>query len=350
MTHPTNVPPSGTRPGTGRQVERAGAAGTAGAADAALARAGDGLSHDQARSIIRSDISDTRHRMSGTLDELAERLNPNRFKRQVKNDIRNATIGRMGTMARSATGRASDTRDSIIDTLRENPIPAAMAAVGLGWLFMNRSETPHREHRQHRFGRSAHREEWAAQDHTAAAIGTGATRAYAGDSFETDEYWREADDSSHEGRMDRMKERAGEKREEMRERTQHAKEAARERMDETRTRAREMTSRARERTMEAGRATKERAMRAERRVEESYQDNPLALGAAALALGFVAGISAPATRKESEWMGETRDNFVDRVKHELDDAKEKAQHVGNRVLEESKETAKEAAREEGLRA
>lgn len=323
--------------------------------DVARRVAGGDLSTDQARSLIRTEISDTRHRMSGTLDELAVRLSPTRFKRQLTNDIRDATIGRVETMARDARGRVNDTRASIIDTIRENPIPAAMAAVGIGWLFMNRSDSGAR--REQRFladrSRSANREEWAAQhrsDYDSASLAAGDRHEGYGE-FDRGEYWHEADASSErQGQVERVRERA-----------HHVSDAARERMHETGERAREVTSRAREstrnlasrtreRTMSVGRATRDRAVRAERRVEDAYRENPLALGAAALALGFVAGISAPRTRRETEWMGERRDTFVDRVKHELEDVKEKAQHVGSRVLEESKEVAKEAAREEGLHA
>ena len=334
--------------------------GSAPVGETALRRAGNGISHDEARTLIRDDIADARQRMSGTLDELAERLNPNRLKRQVQNDIRDATIGRVKTMARDTAGRVSDTRHSIFDTIRENPLPAAMAAVGIGWLVKNRSHTS--ERRYESYGRSTSRshDEWAAQDRYRTAMGSGATGAFAPESsaeraYDRDELWREADGSDRGSRTEHMKERAHDAREAARERAQHAGEAvrertsqardmARERAQQTGERARELASTARERTMDMSRATRERALRAERRVEDSYFENPLALGAAAAALGFVAGISAPATRKESEWMGDARDNFVERAKDEFEDLKEKAQHVGSRALEETKE----AAREEGM--
>ena len=97
---------------------------------------------------IRADIRETRERMSQTLDGIGERLNPQVLKQQVrdeiqerkqqlKENIREATIGRAQHMARDAAGRVTETRRGIADAIRENPIPAAMVGIGLGWLLYN---------------------------------------------------------------------------------------------------------------------------------------------------------------------------------------------------------------------
>src|SRR5688572_17165256 len=83
---------------------------------------------------LRADIRETRERMSETLDELSERLHPTRLKNQVKENIREATVGRVENMARNARDRVNETGHGIVDKIRENPIPAAMVGIGLGWL------------------------------------------------------------------------------------------------------------------------------------------------------------------------------------------------------------------------
>ena len=35
----------------------------------------------------------------------------------------------------------NDTRDTLVDTVRRNPIPAALAGIGIAWLLMNRSSS-----------------------------------------------------------------------------------------------------------------------------------------------------------------------------------------------------------------
>ncbi len=43
-------------------------------------------------------------------------------------------------------------------------------------------------------------------------------------------------------------------------------------------------------------------------------ENPLALGLAALAVGVVVGLSIPSTEVENQYLGETRDQLLDRAK------------------------------------
>src|SRR3712207_2869243 len=86
---------------------------------------------------IRAEIHETRERMGDTIEQIGERLNPNRLKEQVKENIRDATIGRVETMATNAVERVNETRRTFANTVRENPIPAAMVGIGLGWLIFN---------------------------------------------------------------------------------------------------------------------------------------------------------------------------------------------------------------------
>ena len=106
-------------------------------------------------------------------------------------------------------------------------------------------------------------------------------------------------------------------------------------------RAREMTSerahQAADRARNVASEAKQRAIRAERQVERSYFENPLAIGAAAAAIGFVAGMSVPSTEKEAELMGDTRDRLVDRAKEEFEEVKHVAQDVGSRAIDEAKQ-------------
>jgi len=67
-------------------------------------------------------------------------------------------------------------------------------------------------------------------------------------------------------------------------------------------------------------------------------ERPIAIGLAALAAGLVAGLSAPSTRWEDEWVGETHDRFL-----------KAAQSAARDVLDEGRrmaEAAVDAARSE----
>jgi hypothetical protein len=64
-------------------------------------------------------------------------------------------------------------------------------------------------------------------------------------------------------------------------------------------------------------------------------DSPLAVGAAALAIGAAVGMSAPPTETENAWLGETRDTLVERAqdaaRDTVDQAKQAVESVGQAV-------------------
>jgi len=98
---------------------------------------------------IRAQIEETRSGMSQTIDQITERLSPTNIKEQVKEQVieqyeevkdtvREATIGRAEDMVRYAGETVDEVRYGTMETIRANPIPAALTALGLGWLWMNR--------------------------------------------------------------------------------------------------------------------------------------------------------------------------------------------------------------------
>jgi ElaB/YqjD/DUF883 family membrane-anchored ribosome-binding protein len=61
---------------------------------------------------------------------------------QAKTALREATIGRVETMAHTATETAGGWRQTLVKTVKANPLPAAVVGLGLGWMFLNRSSHP----------------------------------------------------------------------------------------------------------------------------------------------------------------------------------------------------------------
>lgn len=317
-------------------------------------RAGS-LSEDPAA--IRAEIDDTRARMSDTLDALGERLNPHVLKERAKETIREATIGRVEHMARNAADRVNETGRSIADTIRENPIPAAMAGIALGWLFWN--------------GRQS------------ASVRNGGSRRYNSlrgyQGYEGYERERplgegEYNSDSEPGVIERVRERAGELASTVKEKageltdrvTDRAKdvagkvsekahnvadratEKAHVVADRVTEKAHNVKDRVTEKAQDVAGTVADRSRRGARRVEDMYYENPLAVGAITLAAGFAIAMGAPPTRTETELVGEKRDKLVDKVKEVALDKTEKAQHVAERAIDEGKRVVKQAAREEGL--
>ena len=95
----------------------------------------EGMTDDEAAEVaeIRADIEGTREEMGGTLNELGDRLEPGHLVNQVKENVREATIGRVEETARGVS-------EMVMDTIRRNPIPAAVAGAGLAMLWANRRQ------------------------------------------------------------------------------------------------------------------------------------------------------------------------------------------------------------------
>ena len=100
---------------------------------------------------IAAEIEGTREQMTGTVQAIGERLDPANIVQDAKETVREATVGRVEQMTTSAMETASDTGSGILETIRRNPLPAAMAAIGIGLLVMNRSEN-RSSYRQDRYG------------------------------------------------------------------------------------------------------------------------------------------------------------------------------------------------------
>ena len=93
---------------------------------------------------IRAEIEETRLEMGDTLTELGDRLEPSNLVNQAKENVREATIGRVEETAKGMT-------DMVMETIKRNPIPAAIAGTGLALLWKNRAQgtNGHAGNRQH---------------------------------------------------------------------------------------------------------------------------------------------------------------------------------------------------------
>jgi hypothetical protein len=260
---------------------------------------------------IRAEIQATRERMSDNLEQLGERLNPENIKDRVKQDVRDATIGKVENMAQNAADKFGEAKEtlgeaqrSVMDVVRENPIPAVMIGLGLGWLAYNA--------RQQRSLSDA----WARRRMSRMGGGRYA-RGYEQVGYGAGQGYGPGREGDEEGTVDRM-----------------------------RGRAHELSDTAQQRAGELADETRDQA----RRLEDQFYENPLAIGAAALTLGVAVGLAIPETRKEQELMGGARDQLADKARDVAEETKDKVGNVVERVADQAQSTAKAAARDEGLTA
>ena len=269
---------------------------------------------------LRSEIEQTRAGMGETIDAIQEKLNPENIREQVVASVREATIGRVERVmenvgekvsevtqpAYEAVGRAGtvvrETGSSVIDTIRRNPLPAALIGLGVGLLVINTRRDRADGYDYYEPG-ADDRDEYAEYDYNY-SVGQGASRA---------------------------------RRESVLGRAQHA-------VGDAVTSARETASsaaqQARERIDQLGGEVQRTTRMAGQQLQTTLQQNPLAVGAVAVALGAAVGLAMPSTRIENEYMGETRDNLFDVAQQAARDTMRKVQTVAQdagRMLQEGGE-------------
>jgi gas vesicle protein len=277
--------------------------------------------------IIAADIRITQERLGDTVEEIGERFNPTRLKAELKSDIRDATIGKVENMAQQTADMVSDAQRSLMQSIRENPVPVAMVGIGLGWMILNASNRKKQMGSDSQYGNDQRR---------GARPMYGEQQRAGWNTMYDDEQGRNYE-RQQSGALDRARNKASDVVDSMKQKTSEL-------ADQTQRKASEMSERAEEM---AGRVADQTRMQT-RRVERAFQDNPLVIGAAALALGLAAGLAIPSTEKEAELVGDTRDELVDKVRDVAEDTKAKVQQVAERVIDQAETTAKDSAHQVGL--
>lgn len=251
---------------------------------------------------IRAEIEDTRADMSQTINEIQERLSPEHLMGQVKETVREATIGKVERVmetigevtepAREAMSRAGSTikeaGTSVGYSMWRNPIPLALIGLGVGMLFMKSRrgngynswsrDTSLRPKRQNLSGASGRGQ-------------MGETRYTTGGAY-------------NESTFNQVKETAG-----------------------------NLANRSSEALNNLGSKAREGATEVSNRFGQLLRDNPLAVGAVAMAAGTAVGLALPSTRFESEYIGETSERLVDKAEEVARGAIDKVQDAAKQMTQ-----------------
>ena len=275
---------------------------------------------EDSSAVIRAEIEKTRERLGETVEALGAQLNPTNLKRRVKDSVREATIGKVQDMANNTKERIAESSRGLAQTIRDNPLPAAMAAAGIGWLLLSsRDQRPNTV----RFTNG-----------------------------EPDEY-AIPDESYQEGGIrEKVRDVAGNVAEKAQDLTEKAQDATQRAVEKVRNTGERVVERARatgdrltSRADDVSYRVREGARTTARRVENQFEESPIGIGAVALAMGLAIGLSVPATRKETELMGDARDKLVDRTRERIADTTDKVERVVQKALPEVKNVVRDAARE-----
>lgn len=328
------------------------------------------ITADQETAQIRAEIRETRARVGETLEQLGERLNPRVLKEQVTTDLkqglRDATIGKVENMTRKAGKRLQEGNVTLMERIKENPVPAAMIVIGLGWLIMSK-----RAKRTDTYSVTSSYD-YSADDYTAfdgsdvvrdrdLAPSSTEPTLYTATSYDyrTEDYDDMGHGASVRGQQSGLKDKASQAAERARMVAGSAAERAKSVAGSAQERARSFADTASVKARSAAQSVKQGASSGAQRVsqvsreqarraQEQYQESPLAMGAVAMALGVAAGLAIPVSDREVRLMGDARDQVVDRAREMARETVDKVEHVAERVWDEGRQTVKSAAREEGL--
>lgn len=298
----------------------------------------------------------------------------------------------------SVVHTAKDAGTTVVDTIKRYPFPAALAALGLGYLYMrNRDESHEVSSRSSRgydgpphyateetnmvdqikekageaadVAKDAVSNTWNAAQGAgmslvdtiqrnplpAAAVGLGIAWLFLKNQDENkahrqstsqynyedgSHYYEESMGNGHantNGMMDQVKEKAGQ----VGETVGHALHSAKDK-------ASEMTHQAKEKAGQVGSQAKEQARMAGDYFQRNLEDNPLPMGALALGVGAALGLLIPETERENRLMGTTRDRLMDQAQDKAKDIADKVKMVAEESLDAAKSTAKQEARNQGL--
>jgi ElaB/YqjD/DUF883 family membrane-anchored ribosome-binding protein len=259
--------------------------------DAALADAPVGGEEVDEVEANRAEIERTRADMSETVDAIQNKLSPQNIKEQAKEQAKDTAKGAGST---------------IMETIRENPLPAVLTGIGLGWLFVSArrqssEQTPYSGDRTYDYPPTY--ELPPRYEEERAPSGPSAGQA-----------------------LERTRDRAGET------------------ASQAQDRAGQVASRAQSQVSQLSSRAQEQARRAGGGFQRMLQENPLAVGALAIGAGAAIGLAVPQTGKEHEAMGEARDTLVEKVQEKAQDAQQRVQ----RVAEEAQSAAQQEAQNQSL--
>jgi hypothetical protein len=271
---------------------------------------------------IEADIDRTRAAMDRTVDAIAGKLTPQQLMLEC-----------LGVFKDGSSALAT----RLVQTAREHPVPATIIGIGIGLLLTESA----------RGGASA-----GEADSRHRNVGFGGYGEHpAGEPSVRTEGFAAAARGKTEAMKDSVTLGAMEAREKVGETAAHVKQQAAHVKDQVVTQAAHL----KEQVAEGTEHVREQAAQVPVYARQQWRDaqlgfwqtmdqKPFAIGIAALAAGVAAGLTVPASRRENELMGETRDRLLDQAR----DLGREAVDKGKQVARATTEVVKTEVARQGL--
>jgi hypothetical protein len=283
---------------------------------------------------IRQEIDHTRAEMTETIDAIQAKLNPRNIVANATERVKAATTERVREMAGTAGDTAQelmnqtrDTAGGIVQSVQQNPVPAALIGLGAVWLLMNRPSTGDggrgdwSEPRQNRsYSRAGDGVVGTVRSNPIPAVLAGVGLGwlmYSGRDKQTygserSEYGGERGAATRHDQRWNQPSAVGD--------TEAATSSVSESAGRIATRAKDYIGDANQELQYQGR-------RAQNQLQRMLEDSPLLVGAGALMIGAAFGLAVPETEVENQLMGEARDTVMERTQEMAQNAASQVQQA-----------------------
>jgi len=249
--------------------------------------------------------------------------------------LASTTGDHVGAFKDQAGNQVSSLGSGVLDTIKANPVPAALIGISVGWVLMNRQNAgtqPMRTPNMYApgsttYGNGQYSTGGSSNDGPSAAdrLGDAASGA-------KDRVGQLADTTGD--RVSALKDQAGDT-------VSSLKDQAGDTVSSLKDQAGSQVSAI------TGRA-QDTAVQAKSSFQQTLETNPLTIGALAIAVGLAAGLALPTTPVEDRAFGDARDNLVGQVQAKAQDTIQKVQQVAQDVQQTATQTAKDSAQRQGL--
>lgn len=280
---------------------------------------------------IETRIERTREEMGHTINSIRDRLSPDRlrmearervdrFKAETREKVRDATVGRANRMAENVKVSVRSAGYGLVDTIRENPIPAVLAGIGIGWLLY--AGTERKGEGEYQVGGQYY------SRHPGEGLRQGAGETSSTLSETAGEVRERLSGAAEEGRQ--RIHRFGEA---TRDTVRDYGETARRKVSETAERLRGQAG-------EIGGTIRTRTSRTSGEVRDLFREFPLAAAAGAMILGAAIGLTVPGSEKERELLGDAGERLKSSVREKEEEVARKVRKVADEGIAAAKEEAR----------
>ena len=292
---------------------------------------------------IADDIRETRAELSETISAIGDKLDPSRLVDEAKE-----------TFVSSARDAGSSMIDqvkssNVLDVIKENPLPAAAVGLSLAWFLSKMGESESDRYRRDRYeatGDPYYAPRYVGDRGYRTGSAYRDVDTYGTDPYGTSAHVSQRTQGSDESILDKAKDAASDAVDSVKDTASDLGDKAQSLAGQAQNAVSGSAGDAQRRADDARRQAMQYGRRAESWMESQLRQNPLAVGAVALAAGALVGLSVPETDAEHQAFGQQADaakrQLADAAQEAAETVTAKAQNVADEAAEKAKQVGKEA--------